>query len=521
MKSINIREWLVIILFSIFLFPSLSAQQIPDSLLRKTYKELRKGVSKYLDKNTIVSLQYAKTYLSKARKEKDTLQIARGYYYKVINNKDIEAKLHLYDTIIEISKNLKGENYPTYAYYDKGVIYRRELQFDVALDHFLKALKVNEVSGNEHIELLINLNIAQLKLRVDKNEEALQIFKDSWVYVNENGYKERGFDKNTYYNVLFELANAYRKIGDLDSSRTYIKLGLKDEKIMNNSMEYHKFVMLDGVYESYNNNYATSEKLLLEAIAQFEEKEVDETILASAYYFLGENYAHWRKSDKAVVYFRRVDSLSRITRDVPQEYFDARRYIKDYFMFDIPRLKEDIRHMEEDIKRNKTISKTYYSILMSIIFLILSITAYQYKMRGLYKRRFQNLVENHNQNIRNRVESSIADISLDIPKKTIQEVLKKLLVLEERMNYTDPTINLNNLAVMFDTNSSYLSKIINHYKKESFSSYIKKLRINYAFNRLKTDARFRKYTIKAIAIECGFKTAESFSKIKQFEKSIM
>jgi AraC-like DNA-binding protein len=38
------------------------------------------------------------------------------------------------------------------------------------------------------------------------------------------------------------------------------------------------------------------------------------------------------------------------------------------------------------------------------------------------------------------------------------------------------------------------------------------LRVKYAFERLKDDSIFRKYTIKAIAQESGFKGAESFSK---------
>ena len=46
--------------------------------------------------------------------------------------------------------------------------------------------------------------------------------------------------------------------------------------------------------------------------------------------------------------------------------------------------------------------------------------------------------------------------------------------------------------------------------------YLKTLRINYAIERLKIDIVFRKYTIKAIATESGFKGAESFS--KEFKK---
>jgi AraC-like DNA-binding protein len=47
---------------------------------------------------------------------------------------------------------------------------------------------------------------------------------------------------------------------------------------------------------------------------------------------------------------------------------------------------------------------------------------------------------------------------------------------------------------------------------KNFSHYINDLRIDFAIEELKENSTFRKYTIKAIANECGFKSAESFSK---------
>ncbi len=68
------------------------------------------------------------------------------------------------------------------------------------------------------------------------------------------------------------------------------------------------------------------------------------------------------------------------------------------------------------------------------------------------------------------------------------------------------------MAASFNTNYKYLSKVINLYKEKRFPNYINDLRVVYAFTELKTNKKFRKYTIKAIAKECGFKSAESFSK---------
>ena len=77
---------------------------------------------------------------------------------------------------------------------------------------------------------------------------------------------------------------------------------------------------------------------------------------------------------------------------------------------------------------------------------------------------------------------------------------------EKKKKYT-----LNTLAKEFNTNSSYLSSIINSTKDANFSSYLNNLRIDYAIDKLKKDKKFRIYTIKAIAEEVGFNTSQSFT----------
>ncbi|QTD36723.1 AraC family transcriptional regulator [Polaribacter batillariae] len=63
-----------------------------------------------------------------------------------------------------------------------------------------------------------------------------------------------------------------------------------------------------------------------------------------------------------------------------------------------------------------------------------------------------------------------------------------------------------------NSNTNYLSKIINHYKGLSFSNYLNTLRINFIISELKVNSLYRKFTIKAIAEEAGFNNPESFSK---------
>ena len=101
---------------------------------------------------------------------------------------------------------------------------------------------------------------------------------------------------------------------------------------------------------------------------------------------------------------------------------------------------------------------------------------------------------------------------IGISPEIIESIMTRLKVFESEKKYLSQRISLNEMAKDFETNSTYLSKIINLKKGKNFSQYINDLRIDYAVEELKENTTFRKYTIKAIANECGFKSAESFSK---------
>ncbi|MCH2193186.1 helix-turn-helix domain-containing protein [Kordia sp.] len=96
--------------------------------------------------------------------------------------------------------------------------------------------------------------------------------------------------------------------------------------------------------------------------------------------------------------------------------------------------------------------------------------------------------------------------------KTVDEILQKLKNLEAQEFYLNPKYNLYATAKKIDTNTTYLSTILNTHKKMTFTEYLNNLRIQYTLNRLEEDKKFRMYTIKAIAKEVGYKSHGSFSR---------
>nr|WP_232804636.1 helix-turn-helix domain-containing protein [Salegentibacter maritimus] len=71
---------------------------------------------------------------------------------------------------------------------------------------------------------------------------------------------------------------------------------------------------------------------------------------------------------------------------------------------------------------------------------------------------------------------------------------------------------MSSLAQELETNTTYLSVIINTYKNKSFPNYLKDLRVAKAIQMLNADRGLLKYSNQGLAEVFGFKTSESFSK---------
>jgi AraC-like DNA-binding protein len=100
-----------------------------------------------------------------------------------------------------------------------------------------------------------------------------------------------------------------------------------------------------------------------------------------------------------------------------------------------------------------------------------------------------------------------------IPKKTEELILNKLQKFEKSTKYTSKDLSLAILAGQFDTNTKYLSEIINSNYHVNYNTYINQLRINYIVDKLKTDTNYMNYKISYLADECGFASHSSFATV--------
>ena len=100
-----------------------------------------------------------------------------------------------------------------------------------------------------------------------------------------------------------------------------------------------------------------------------------------------------------------------------------------------------------------------------------------------------------------------------IPQDTEKLILAKLKRFESTTRFTSKDISLAVLAGQFDTNTKYLSEIINTHYHVNFNTYINKLRINYLVDKLKSDPNYMNYKISYLAEDCGFASHSSFATV--------
>src|SRR5690606_10967373 len=98
-----------------------------------------------------------------------------------------------------------------------------------------------------------------------------------------------------------------------------------------------------------------------------------------------------------------------------------------------------------------------------------------------------------------------------MPKETEERLLNELEKLEEDEFFTNKDVSLSTLTGKLQTNTKYLSYIINAHKGKDFSNYIHGLRIGFAVDKLQNDPKYLSYKLAHLAEECGYSSHSKFA----------
>ncbi|MEQ3500800.1 helix-turn-helix domain-containing protein [Tenacibaculum sp. SSH1-16] len=543
MKQQYKRGYILSVAILSFLILDINAQN-KDSLSIKGFKELSNLFHKH-KKDSLLSLSIAKIYLQKAKSKKDTIKMAKGFHYLSIVNKSNDSLFLGYnDSIIESTKLVKTEFFPVTAYFNKGDYFYKNRLFYKSLENYLLAVKS---TSNEKYSNIIKHRLGLLKSRYNKNKEYLMLLKEVYSYNKRNNYEKEYVDY--HLSILFALSDAYLRNKKNDSARYFCSIGYA-KSIENNRKLFKNYFRLEkGVIEFWDKNYKTAIDSINLAIPEII-KAKDLANLSYANFYLGKSFDKLNNEKKALSYFEKVDSIYFLSKDIHPDLREGYEFVIKYYRekdnpekelvyvrklldldqyfsknyksitnyfnkeYDTPKLLFKQKEIVKSLKKENTLQGWLLLFSIILVFSAIFFGVYNFKKRKVYKKRFQEILkETKKDKLRTtKKDKREKEKELALPQKKIDEILQKLKSFEEGKRYLEQDITLNSLAKSLETNTSYLSKVINYYKKLSFSNYLNTLRIEYIIEELKENKTYRKYTVKALAHEVGFKNAESFSK---------
>ncbi len=536
-----------VLVFIALIGHNLFAQDLSkELLLSQSYDSL---ISLY-DQNvedTIIAKRIARIYIDKARLEGDSIKMARGYSRLSFVSEYDEALKYL-DTTISLSEHGNHKNFPTIGYLFKSLYLYNNEAYEESLKNAISGYQYATQKKNVEQQITALHQINGINELWGDYRKTLDAERLTYNLLLDNKNINRYYDH--YISSVEGLGKCFVRLKKPDSALYFFQKGIERALQEKDTVTYHGFVSRTGTALYLKGAYTAA----LDSLRKADEYR---DYFVSSYpilynYYVGSIYHEQGNELQALTYFKKVDSIYEenklLSPELPlvylrlAEYYksqedeemqlkylyklvlvdsliDAKQvYIKEKTEkeYTIPKLLEKKDNLISGLKLANR--KSALKVWGASITLLLTVVAlgYYFRRQRTYKKRFESLMS--------KTEKETGPLSSrEIPKEpsiqkseiseeTINEILGYLLKFEQRKGYLSQKVSLSDTAKSFGTNSTYLSKVVNIEKRKNFSKYINDLRISHAFEELKTNKTFRKYTIKAIAQECGFKSAESFSK---------
>ncbi|WP_431610961.1 helix-turn-helix domain-containing protein [Chryseobacterium sp. 'Rf worker isolate 10'] len=525
---------------------------------KRTYEELEKEFysSRVGEGN---SKSIADYYLKKAKSEKDAIHTAEGYVMRHFEENLSDALKDL-DSLQHITQNSKQNTYPARIYLLRGNLYFRNDNLQSALNNYILGLKYAKEKGNKRQIAMAHISIAYLNNYIGKHAETAKVLRHYTYdadYMNED-------EKKT---LKLNLADAYIEINKMDSAYILIQDGLQESRKNKDIYRYYENLGLLGYYNLHSKEYQKAIDSLLECEKYFfTNKNSDKRSQHYTLLYLGKSYAGLQQKDKAVDFFRKIDSMVLKTNYIYPELRDVYTYLIDYYKensdtekqlyyverflkvdnvldtqfryisrelprrYDTPELQQEKESITNELTKRKSLFYIVLSLLLISHLLFINVYFKYKKSEKNYKKIAQDLILSVNErrfdrdykseiekesfsepipieNTGNSEDKTTRTISEDIA----QTILGELEIFESKDQFLNKGITLGSLAKKIKTNSKYLSEIINTYKGKNFATYLNDLRIDYAISRLANDRKFRSYKIPFIAEELGYNNEQAFT----------
>ncbi len=540
--------FIILFLYSGYVF---SKDTVP-----KTYEDFRKGYESFSE-NDSRAFFYLNPYIKKAKKEEKYAELFQAYRDAVYYTKSLDRKLKYADSCLDAAYKSSSDDRISTAYVLKGSVYYGNMKkYKPALDEYLMAYKYSKNTGDLYLKNKVSYHLGVVKNYLGYNEEALQLFKECLDYFesqsnNTKAHKFQVFNNTKgYLNSLHQMIVCYRNMRDFDKVDSLVNIGLlKTFNEPDFAQERSYFLKAKGISEYNNNRFESAIEYLTQSLHLMKDDFAWESV---DYFYIGKSYLALKKEDLAISYFKKIDSI--FTKQefiLPELRENYELLINHYKSKNDPKLQ--LFYTTQLLKADSIISRDFSYLspkvhreydtnalleekgklekanIWSFIFISILVTIAGFLVYILYKKfkkekdilqkyvLLQQKLQNHNYRppespaAINANQDNSDDKRAHITNTIKEELLRKLKVFEEKNQFVQKGLTIQKLAIQLETNSNYLSHVINEYKGMNFNKYLGDLRIRYITRLLFEKNIYLNYTIDTLAKECGIASRQNFS----------
>lgn len=366
-------------------------------------------------------------------------------------------------------------------------------QSNIYLNHALKeANKISNLNAKETFLGLLQQENAYYQIDIKNYDKAIY-----YIFQSNKHFKKEFPNYNHFTGTNYQLlGESYYQLKKYDESLIYYTKALSFiEEHPNNSI---KSLVYNGMALCYieKEDILSAEKYINLAKQNSEQSEY--LALKKEFYKTYEKYYRLKNDSKELLKLKeKKDTIVGIINENRDLFIDNEQ--------------KNLRSENIILTKEKT-NSNFLLVAILLFFLSLGVITYFYikkiKLKVIQKES-QQFISNMNDQLKSKLFSNREEI--EIHPDTEKKNLKKLEQFEQSTLFNKKTISLPSLAVYCQTNTKYLSQIINYHKNNNFTSYINQLRINFIVKELQHNPSYRKYKIAALSEMTGFSSPSKFT----------
>lgn len=530
----------------------IKAQSIEDTLANHSYHKLDQII--YENRQDSAKLvQLLNYYLRKAQKEDYKRELV-NYYMNYVFYQAEENRLPFIDSALYYAHQVNDNALIGNVYLTKGIIYYTFKDYQQTLDHYLIANEYILQTDDVYNKYSIKNMIGGIKNYLGYYEEAEELFEECIDYF---GQEKATYNMHRgYINSMLGLTWSYTKTDRIPESVQLLATALKSAKKMGFSeLDVHYLEFKQGINEYYLGNYDRAIQTIEQKLPFLYENE-DFAWVSMGEFYIGKSWWAQGEQKKALPYFDRMDELFRSQNYTHPDLREAYELMINYYR-DLGNKDAQLNYITQLVKADNIFNQDHKYLINNIhkryttqelirsksrleaalyiqknktkLILVLSGTVLLLVFAWIYyqRRKTKKIVQELIQKVKaSQLQPESVPMAAVVPAgvtekapfqmkaEVVDRLLDRLNEFERDEHFLKSDITLEKLTERFETNTTYLSQIINIYKKQTFSQYLNTLRMDYLIHKLvvKDDPRFFNYSIESLAELVGYNSTSAFSR---------